>query len=177
MLCLIHTDDDAKIMNDECTNINDLLILFPFHTHTHTGYLNGWDYYPFNSILSNIWDGVFCFLGFDPSGDTSYDSRASECSYSYFLVLTYVLCNVVVLECIDRILQAKNQILERSMAFAVCISFSVLTVYDNSDYFGDDGYAADVANVIAIIILLIGIEIYSKDSEPDSEALTAFITP
>ena len=88
-----------------------------------------------------------------------------------------MLCNVVVLECIDRTLQAKNQILERSMAFAVCISFSVLTVYDNSDYFGDDGYAADVANVIAIIILLIGIEIYSKDSEPDSEALTAFITP
>ena len=147
------------------------------HTYIHTGYLNGWDYYPFNSILSNIWDGVFCFLGFDPSGDTSYDSRASECSYSYFLVLTYVLCNVVVLECIDRILQAKNQILERSMAFAVCISFSVLTVYDNSDYFGDDGYSADVANVIAIIILLLGIEIYSKDSEPDSEALTAFITP
>ena len=77
----------------------------------------------------------------------------------------------------DRILQAKNQILDRSMAFAVCISFSVLTVYDDSDYFSADGFAADVANIIAIIILLIGIEIYSKDSEPDSEALTAFITP
>lgn len=117
---------------------------------------------------------MYCFLGNDPVQETSYDSTRTNCSHSYWLVIGYVLCNIVVLACIDRISLTKNQILERALSFAVFVSIVGLAVYDND--FGLDGCELDSATIIAIFILLVGMEMHSRDPEPDCDAITAFIT-
>jgi hypothetical protein len=117
------------------------------------GISDGWDAFPLTSFISNMGDGLICFLGNDPIGGTTYDSTRTNCSYSHWLVIGYVLCNVVVLGCIDRISNTKNQILERALSFAVFVAIIGLAVYDN-----------------------VGMEMHSRDPEPDCDAVTAFIT-
>ena len=138
------------------------------------GISDGWDAFPLSSFTSNMGDGLNCLLGNDPAGGTSYDSTRTNCSYSYWFVIGYVLSNVVVLECIDRISHTKNQILERALSFAVFMAIIGLAVYDND--FGIDGCKLDSATVIAIFILLVGMEMHGRDPEPDCDAVTAFIT-
>ena len=109
----------------------------------------------------------------NPDGNSGYDSSSAVCSYSYLLVLGYVTSNIIVLECIDRVLRTSNQILERAMAAAVFVAFLTLLLYDNN--FGLSGCAVDLPNVVAIVTLLTGMEIYGRDPEPDVEVVTGFV--
>jgi hypothetical protein len=112
-----------------------------------------------------------CFLGNNPSGFTRYDSAYASCDYSHLLVLGYVVSNVVVLECIDRVLQSSNQILGRVMAAAVFVAFLALRIYDTNGLGNND---VDFLSIISIVVLIAGMEIYGRDPEPDIEAITTF---
>lgn len=133
--------------------------------------------YPITSFLDNFGDGLACYIGDNPDyNNAGYDFAGTDCSYSFILILGYVVSNVIVLECIDRVLKLSNQILERAMAAAVFVAFLALGVYDtNLGYeHGIFGTAIDYPDLIAISILLIGMEIYGHDPEPDVEAITNF---
>ena len=86
-------------------------------------------------------------------------------------MLGYVISNVVVLECIDRVLQSSNQILGRVMAAAVFVAFLALRIYDTNGLGSND---VDFLDIISIIVLIAGMEIYGRDPEPDIEATTTF---
>ena len=137
-----------------------------------SGISTNWEGYPIEFFFTNIVDGYNCFLGNGPD-ESGYDTSDSICSYSYFLVLGYVISNILVLECIDIVLRARKQILERSMTAAVLVAFFALAIYDND--FGQDSHGIDFQNILALIVLLIGMEIYGRDPEPDAESLTAFV--
>lgn len=142
-----------------------------------SGITSEWSGYPIDSFFDNIGDGWSCFIGSNPSDYTRYDSSYASCEYSYLLVLGYVISNVVVLECIDRVLQTSNQILGRAMAAAVFVAFLALGIYDTNRNFGNelDGNGVDLYDIIAIIVLLAGMEIYGRDPEPESEQITNFV--
>ena len=142
-----------------------ILILIVILTFLFLGMSSGWQGFPLDTMFDNIRDGWMCFMGNNPEDFTRYDSAYTNCRYSSLLVLGYVFSNVIVLECIGRVLQSNNIILARSMAAAVFLSFLALGIFDS---------AINIIDVVAIIILLIGMEVYGHDPEPDVEAVTNF---
>jgi len=141
---------------------------------------NNWVGFPISSMQSNLQDGWACFQGIDPLGfdenadDASgtsdafrtYDTKYMDCEYSFWLVALYVISNIVVLECIDRILQTGNQLLGRATAGAVLFAFLTLGVYDSQTDVGQgiQGTTIGLTDIISIIFLLIGIELHGRDS-------------
>ena len=174
------------------------LSYFPFlmSTFITAGMPNNWDRYPLSSIFRNFIDGISCFFGYIPDTDSdfslNYDSTSAVCTNSTFMVVGYVICNIIVLECVDRILLrtstiSNNKILERGMIIAVFLAFIILGFYNNDFAFSihsnsnDDGDNSsrttfDFPNILAIIVLLIGMEIFGRDPEPDVESITAFVS-
>ena len=159
-----------------------------------SGIPNHWDEYPLGSFFRNIIDGISCFLGYVPDTDSdftlNYDSSSGICKSSSYLIVGYVICNIIVLECIDRVLLnaiSNNRILVKVMIFSSLLAFIILAFYDNDFIFkslyifndsGDDDSTTlfDFPNIIAVIILLFGMEIYGRDLEPDVESVTAFVS-
>ena len=82
---------------------------------------------------------------------------------------------------------SNNRILVKVMIFSSLLAFIILAFYDNDFIFkslyifndsGDDDSTTlfDFPNIIAVIILLFGMEIYGRDLEPDVESVTAFVS-
>lgn len=149
---------------------------------------NGWTGFPLGAFYADLQDGLTCFHGRDPlwaggeaavdddfrRGQTqrAYDTKYTECSYSFWLVVLFVVANVVVLESIDRILQTGNQVLGRATAAAVLFAFLTLGIYDSQADVGQGilGTTIGWADIVSIIALLIGIEFYGRDS-PQSDGV------
>ena len=140
------------------------------------GISSGWEGFPFDSFFDNVSDGFSCFIGNDPGKFTRYDSAYASCEFNYLLIIGYVISNVVVLECIGRVLQSNNLILGRAIAAAVFLSFLALGLYDTKlgNQHGLFGSAIGYPDILAILILLAGMESYGHDPEPDVEAMTNF---
>lgn len=163
------------------------------------GVSNDWGGFPLSSFFTNMSDGLECLWGNDPppSPPTLYDSADTECHNSMWIILAFVVSNIIVLECIDRVLQLSNQILGRAMALAVLFAFLSLFVYASKESNDDDDAAAAAAagnkrfnsnshhsagatnvgyaDILSIIILLCGMEVYGRDPEPDVEVITNYI--
>lgn len=77
-----------------------------------------------------------------------------------------------------RVLQISGQVLGRAMAAAVLVAFVALGFYDsNAPYdYGVNLFGTNIgfADIISIIVLLAGMEIYGRDPEPEQEAITNF---
>lgn len=144
-----------------------------------TDLINGGSGFPITSLFQNLRDGWSCVFGSDPDqGSSSYDTSYANCQYSFWLVLAYVLSTMIVLTCINTVLQISHRTLGRSLAAAVCLAFLVLGAYDST---GTDRYGAVIigdnvgwSDICSIIVLLVGLEIYGRDPEPDVEVITNF---
>ena len=145
------------------------------------GISDGWDglSFPMEAFLTNMQDGFQCFLGHDPPplAESEYDVSDSLCEYSSAPVVLYVLSNIVVLQCIDAVLQNGNRVLGHAMAAAVLFAFIALGVYDrNSDR--DHSYdrvigSIGIADLISIALLLLGINAHHSDQEHADEHPTS----
>lgn len=136
-----------------------------------------WGGFPLSSMFINIRDGWSCFFeegAFDVNSydDFShqvkpYDTKYSNCEFSIWLVVVYVISNVVVLECIDRVLQSGDQVLARAASAAVFVSFLTLGVYDTQVDYGNGimGSTIGLPDIVSIVALLIGMEYYGRDTE------------
>lgn len=128
-------------------------------------------YGTFSALFSNIYDGWKCFLGFQ--GEPQADDLYVDCSESMGVVLGYVVCNAAVVVCMSTVLQLSHQYLGRATEAAILFAFVVLWVYDvhvneTSMFRGNEG----VGDVMAIVVLIAGMEIYDRDPEPDVQVIT-----
>lgn len=150
------------------------LIGYPLF-YTLQGISNNWKGYPLSSFIDNFWDGFYCWLGEDPNPLTAlYDTERTSCVILFWLIIGYVLSTILVLYCVEKILITNSRILGRTMAVAVLISFFIAWVYDiyYSDFIQDSTFG--YADILAMIILLIGMEIFGRDPEPEPELMTNF---
>jgi hypothetical protein len=70
--------------------------------------------FPLSSFFENLNEGWICGIhSTNPSNHNHFDISYSSCSYSLLVILGFVISNLVVLECIDTVLQTSNQILGR----------------------------------------------------------------
>jgi hypothetical protein len=108
-----------------------------------------------------------------------YDLTYTVCdSWNLKLVILYVISNVVIFECVHRILQSHNRLLGQVMSLALISSFIALGLYDSEmDYgMGLFGTTIGLADVTSLGVLLYGLDIYGRDPEPDVEIITDFVS-
>lgn len=145
--------------------------------HSYTGVSSGASNFPITTMAVNFHDGWSCVLGHGPPQNTAYDSSGAMCVNSnIWLLIGYVTATLAVIECIDRVLQISNQTLGRAMAFAVLVAFLALGVYDKQGESGSSLFGTNIgyADLVSIAVLLLGMEIYGQDPEPDVEVITNF---
>ncbi len=148
------------------------------------GVSSEWSDYPISSMGTNIIEGIQCLSQFGTlvlNRDVCPPQSGTDCGCdgSFVLVVVYVLSNVVVLECINNVLQYSNQILGRVMAVSVLVAFLSLGVYDNTmdsatqvyvRFIGTIGYA----DILSVFALIIGIDYMGRDAEPNVEMITTY---
>ena len=111
------------------------------------------------------------------TGDIGHNTIECSCSGSNLLILGYVFSNIIMLECMDHVLQTSNRILGRVMAVSVFVAFLALGVYDNKVYSVVDVHiigTIGIADILSILCLLIGIDYNGRDAEPNVEMITSF---
>lgn len=129
------------------------------------------------SIFSSVYYGWRCFLGIPPK-ETDVDDIAT-CEHSIYIIMGYVLSTFIVIMSINSVLQIGNQIVGRAVAGSVLAAFIVLWLYD---YLTEGGVNhsvilschVSVLDILAIIVLLCGMEVYGRDPEPDVEIITNY---
>lgn len=139
------------------------------------GISNDWKGYPMSSFVDNFWDGFYCWLGEDPDPLTAlYDTERTSCVILFWLIIGYVLSTILVLYCVEKILITNSRILGRTMAIAVLLSFCIAWVYDlyYSDRIQDSTFG--YADIFAMVVLLVGMEVFSRDPEPEAELMTNY---
>lgn len=131
--------------------------------------------------MDNFWDGIYCLFGSDPNPSLSeYDiSHSPTCVILFWLILFYVISTILILYCVEKILVMNNLILGNAMAFAVMISFFLAWIYDKyfsitSGEISNSSSINSFVDIISIGILLVGMIIFSKDPEPDTELTTNY---
>lgn len=146
-------------------------------SHAHRGF-------PMSSFLHNMQDGYECVIGTYTRGEEEEEKEEEElyakeymdCRANLWLLLGFVVSTVLVLLCINQVLYFRDQILGRSMAVSVLFAFVTLAAYDSTHkYFG--GNSLGYADIVSMAVLLIGMEIYGRDKEPDIEVITNYNKP
>lgn len=109
-----------------------------------------------------------------------------NCHNGFYLILLFICSNIIVSECISKVLESGGtHILDRSLVISILTAFIALGVYDtkliednmdNTPYGGLlFGTSIGYADIISIIVLVIGIDIHGRDVENedliDAEAL------
>jgi hypothetical protein len=128
-----------------------------------------------STFLINIQEGWQCFRGYRPEHSVFHDDGYADlCSGCFWLVLTYVGCTALVIECINHVLQISNQLLGRAMAAAVMLAFLSLAVYDKNANYGIGIFGTNIGllDIVSVCVLIYGMEVYGRDPEPDVEVIT-----
>jgi len=110
-------------------------------------------------------------------GDIGHNAIECSCYGSIALIVGYVFSNIIMLECMNHVLQTSNRILGRVMAVSVFVAFLALGVYDNRVYSVVDVHiigTIGIADILSILCLLIGIDYNGRDAEPNVEMITSF---
>lgn len=127
----------------------------------------------FHNMYESFHDGWLCFFGRESHDYQDDDSIYADCSDSMGVILAYVLSNAFVVVSMSSVLQVSHQALGRSTEFAVLTAFIVLWIYDlhktqSTVFGGNEG----IVDIFAILLLLVGMEVYDRDPEPDVELIT-----
>ena len=127
--------------------------------------------FPMDTFFENISNSLSCLQGKNVySGD--YNNYNSGCGGSIYLILLYVVSNLVISACLGRVLQHNSTILGRVLAASVFFAFIALAVYDHFTDFGSGGLFGGTItwiDIVSLVLLLAGMEIYGSDPEPDVE--------
>jgi len=119
----------------------------------------------------------------------SYDHdllcKFCNCHGGLWLILVFIMSNLMVCLCIDKVLQKAGHIIDRALAVSIFTAFIALGIYDTKVVDENNGgghpyggllfgTSIGYADVISIIILIIGIEVHGRHPVPDTEAVSQF---
>lgn len=132
--------------------------------------------FPFDSFYQNILDGISCIFGTEPyipsHHHPPYDYHFANCqSVNIWLILGYVVSNICILECVDRILKLRQDYLGRVTMVAVLVAFIALGIYDTKVNYGLGLYGSNIGilDILSLVLLLVGMEIYGQ-SDPQIDS-------
>jgi hypothetical protein len=135
-------------------------------------------------IPSGLFYGWKCFLGSTPTDINRDDDMTSyyvSCSHSLWLVMGYVLATIGVMMSINVVLRLNSLLVSKAICAAICVAFVVLWLYDvSSSPFQSNpfvfGGSVGAVDLVSMAVLLVGMEVYGRDPEPDVELITNYVT-
>mmetsp|Transcript_26230 Transcript_26230/g.73189 ORF Transcript_26230/g.73189 Transcript_26230/m.73189 type:complete len:230 (+) Transcript_26230:2-691(+) len=142
--------------------------------------------YPPSGYSQNVLDGMRCFLrpthdedgnstiDLDDNGDPLYAEEA-KCSFIFFFVIWYTLSVTSVGVAVDKLVNAgATKLLYRGISAAVIVSVICLYTYDMHIPDFNYGPAIDSLNLVCLLLLVLGSEIYHRVSMPYGTFDTVF---
>lgn len=104
-----------------------------------------------------------------------YDQSECHCTSSILVyIVLYVICTIIVLQCINKLLDLNYSKLSQIMLLNICVSVSILIAYDivSGGSYGWFGSHLGIADVLSAVLLLVGVYIYGSQQEPEAELNT-----
>lgn len=169
------------------THLNFLLSLFQFILATVMtplvfglqGLGAGEDWtslYPSSHFSRNFLSGLKCFLGLLPEKSAENDfPEVAECHLSLLLVLGHTFSIITVGCAVDKIINAgATKAMYRGISAGIIVAVLLMYEYDMHIPEFNYGPAIDALNLICLILLVIGAEVYHRVSLSDSVFETVY---
>lgn len=132
--------------------------------------------YPSSSFSENYEDGLMCFLGVLSHDDqeNKYPSEA-HCKWAMPLVFLHVLSIIFVGVAVDKVCNAgATKVMYRGVSAGIIIAGISLHVYELHEPVFNYGPAIDGLNLVCLILLVFGSEVYHRVTLQDSTFETEY---
>lgn len=126
--------------------------------------------YPSTGFSTNFMEGFQCFLGNldEDRASDGYDD-AAECDFSIALVLLYSFSIIAVGVAVDKIVNAgATKVMYRGVSAGIIASVLCLYTYDMYIPRFSYGPAIDSLNLVCVLLLVVGSEVYHRVSLQDA---------
>mmetsp|Transcript_41910 Transcript_41910/g.100987 ORF Transcript_41910/g.100987 Transcript_41910/m.100987 type:complete len:521 (-) Transcript_41910:3359-4921(-) len=134
--------------------------------------------YPSSGITKNIQEGIQCFFGSldEDQALNGYEDEAL-CDYSLGLVLGYSFSIIAVGVAVDKIVNAgATKVMYRGVSAGIVLSSIILFLYDESIPDFSYGPAIDSLNLVCVLLLILGAEVYHRQSLQNATFETEYQT-
>jgi hypothetical protein len=135
-----------------------------------------WSSYPSAGFSKNFVEGVQCFLG-SLDKDRALEGYAdpANCDFSLGLVLLYSFSIISVGVAVDKIVNAgATKVMYRGVSAGIIVSVICLYTYDMHIPEFNYGPAIDSLNLVCLLLLIVGSEVYHRVSLQDATFQTVF---
>jgi hypothetical protein len=132
--------------------------------------------YPSSGFSKNFVEGVQCFLGIldEDRAENGYADEA-VCSYSLSLVVLHAFSIIAVGIAVDKIINAgATKVMFRGVSAGIIFSVTCLYIYDLHIPDFSYGPVIDCLNLICVLLLVVGSEVYHRVSLQDATFETVF---
>ena len=132
--------------------------------------------YPSVGFSNNFIEGLQCFLGTleDARATKGYDDPA-KCRFSLALVLLYSFSIIAVGVAVDKIVNAgATKVMYRGVSAGIIVSVISLYSYDMHIPEFNYGPAIDSLNLVCLLLLIVGSEVYHRVSLQDASFETVY---
>lgn len=132
--------------------------------------------YPSSSFSKNFVEGFQCFMGVldEDRALNGYDDFA-ECKYSLSLVLVHSFSIIAVGVAVDKIVNAgATKVMFRGVSAGIIVSVVGLYIYDLGIPDFSYGPAIDSLNLVCVLLLVVGSEVYHRVSLQDATFETVY---
>ena len=132
--------------------------------------------YPSTDFSENYLDGLKCFLG-ELSADDQENKypEIATCNYTLGLALLQAVSIIVVGVAVDKIVNAgATKVMYRGISAGIILSVLCMHVYDMNTPDFNYGPAIDALNLLCLILLVVGAEVYHRVSLQESTFETEY---
>jgi CRT-like, chloroquine-resistance transporter-like len=131
------------------------------------GSLGDWTrLYPASTFADNVLDGLQCFFGFlDEDDQENKYPEDAECRLTLLLTILYVLSIVAVGVAVDKIVNAgATKVMYRGVSAGIIVAVLSMRYYDMHITDFSYGPAIDALNLVCLVLLVLGAEVYHRAS-------------
>lgn len=132
--------------------------------------------YPSSDFSKNVGDGLWCFLGVlsERRAKHEYDDEA-QCKYVFGLTFLNAFSIIAVGVAVDKIVNAgATRVMYRGVSAGIIVSVISLYIYDLHIPDFSYGPAIDSLNLVCVLLLVVGSEVYHRVSMQDATFETIY---
>jgi hypothetical protein len=141
------------------------------------GFHGDWfNLYPASGTSENFIDGMKCFFGvLDEDDQENKYPEDAECHLTLFLALLYVFSIIAVGVSVDKIVNAgATKVMYRGISAGIIVAVLSMHYYDMHITDFSYGPAIDALNLVCLLLLVVGAEVYHRSSLQESTFETIY---